>query len=318
MRVFSFSKVIYDGYPSLDLLLFMIRQKYRRIFVFFDLIPDLIKYAFGLVSLEKVYNHFYTIILNNITVSELMLFKVNNIHKVDLEGFGIMPNSKDDLIISLEPSFIVDFFVNRNEYQVLCTDYDVRTRKVLREDWLTCNRTSVLKKIGVSYIKSLFIYSFKETDMMNIAEYTFVYRDHNLIELNRYDANLNDRLMFNILNNKFIIFVSVLAALGIVTMILALIFSAITLPMLAWIYTFIIWSVCSYFAVTRIFNGKNFTGKYIIKYIISILPLFLFQLTFLLLFYVLIGFWFWSTYIVGCILSFVLIIFFIRFYPIND
>lgn len=318
MRVISFGKVIYDGYPSLDLFIFMIKQKFTRIFVFFDLIPVLLKYVFGLTSFVKVYSHFYTIILNNITVSELMLFKVNNIHKVDLEGFGLKPNNKNDLIISLEPSFIIDFFINRNEYQVLCTDYDVRTRKVLREDWLASNRIKVLKKVGVSYINQLFIYSFKETDMMNIAEYTFVYREHNLIELNQYEANLFDRLLFNVFNHKFIIFSSFIILLGLITSLLAIGLSFFASPLLAWIYSFIVWAVLGYLMAIKVFNERTFTGKYIIPFAISVLPTFLCQLLFFMLFYVLIGFWFWSTQLLAFLLSLPFLIFIVRFYPMND
>ncbi|MDR3215462.1 MAG: hypothetical protein LBT75_04200 [Bacilli bacterium] len=317
MRVITFSKVIYDGYPSVDLFLFLIKQKYSRIFAFFDIIPDLFLYAFGRISTVQLYSHFYSIVLDNITVSELMHFKVNNIHKVDLEGFGLKPNCKDDLIISLEPSFIVDFFINRTEYQVLCTEFDVRTRKVLREDWLTSNRLNVIKHIGVSYINQLFIYSFKETDIMNISEYTFIYRDHQLIELRKYESNIFDRIMYNILNRKIITFYAFAFLIGIITSFIALGLTSFGNPILAWAYSFIIWMILTYLMATRIINEKRFTSKYIVPFLISITPCFLFQLFWVLLFQVLLGFYTVVNIPIAGILSYFLLIFFVKFYPFD-
>ncbi|MDH6603676.1 hypothetical protein OKW23_000817 [Bacilli bacterium PM5-9] len=314
MRIFSFSRVIYDGYLTLDLFVFVIRQKMTRIFDFFVLFPDIINFLLKRIDSTKMFEKFYYILLSSITVSELNLFKVNNIHKIDLEGFGIVKDNPKDVIVTGEPSFLVDLFINRNKYNVICTEYDLHSRKVVGKLCLHRHKIEKMKRAGINYINQLFIFSFKEKELMKMADYILVYRDEEVIEYDSYRATLKDRLFYNITNKKLITYCFLAFFWLLVMIIISSILSFFVDAVASYLIGYILWFIATYISTVMYVNNEHFTIDHALNYILGIIPNFLLQLLFVLIFCSIIGLHSWFVILIGGLLAFPLLIFMTRFY----
>ncbi|WP_423363685.1 hypothetical protein [Mycoplasma sp. P36-A1] len=314
MRVFSFSKVIYDGYLSIDLMFFIIKLKPRRLFSFLTLIPDLIKYLLKMINSTKLANHFYEVLLSNLTVSDLNLFKVSNIHKLDLGGFGV---GKEDLIITGEPAFLLELFINRNQYNCLCTEYDLRNREIIGGLNMGNNKILNLKKYKINHINQLFIYNFRDKALMKMADYILVYRDHEVIDYDQYEMRLKDMILYNSTNKKWLSFL----ILSLATMVLAVVSAEILtifLPLLeAFLIGFFLWICVTYYLTTTFINEQPFNFDNIVGYIIGIIPNFLTALLIVLSLGVFIGFNVGIVMLLAGIISFPMLIFVLRFYKFD-
>lgn len=313
MRVYSFNRVIYDGVLTRDLIFFFIRQKHSRFFKLFSLIPLLIGYVFKKNTALNILESVYAIILNEISISELELFKATNLHKVDLKGFGIVKDNPNDIIVTMEPTFLVDLFINRNKFNVICTGYDIRSRKIIGDLCVDAEKVRRLKLVGIHKIEQLFIYSFEEKELMGLANYIFVYRHSQVIELDLYKPNLIDRISYNFLNHKLITFLTTAFILGFVISILATIFTLFTNIVSSFIIWYIIYFiVITILGITYLIKTK-FSFKVLASYMLGFLPNFLFLLLIVIIFGLLLGIPNGFTLIIGFIVAFPFMIYLATF-----
>lgn len=315
MRVFSFNKVIYDGYLTADLLLFVIKNKPTRVIDFFKIIPMLIMFALGGRSSKEVLERFYKILLSDITITELELFKANNIYKLDLRGFGV---ERNDIITTMEPDFLVELFLDRKEYRLICTNYDLRNYKISGELAEGKELIRELKGDGVTGIEQLFIYSFKEKTLIEIAESVFIFRGHVLIDFNTYDGTLKDRIWNSILHRKAVSFIFITLSTLIITIALSMFFSAISDVVRAFIFGYLLWILGSYLLVVQFVFKKTAGIKSAFNYIASFLPNFLLQLFLIILITVVIGFDSSIVLLVTGIITYPLLIFALKFFDFED
>jgi hypothetical protein len=311
MRVFSFNKVIYDGYLSADLFFYIIRNKPTRIIDFFTMIPMLIMFVIGKLSSKQVLERFYKILLSEITITELELFKANNIYKLDLKGFGV---ERNDIITTMEPDFLVELFLDRKKYRIICTKYDLRNHEIcgdLAEGKELINR---LKEEGVTMIEQLFIYSFKEETLIEIAESVFIFRGHVLIDFNTYDGTLKDRIWNSMLQRKALSFIFISFITLIITIIISIVLSAISDVVRAFIFSYLIWILASHFLVMQFVFKKSMDVRSAINYLASFLPNFLLQLFLIILITMLIGFDSSVVLLVVGVVTYPLLIFTFKFF----
>lgn len=317
MRVFVFNKVIYDGYLSVDLFLFVIRQKFSRIFAFLHLFPDFIKFVLRKIDISEFAENFYKILLDNITVSELNLFKVSNINKIDLDGFGITKDNPNNLIVTAEPSFLIDLFINRNKYQVICTNYDIRTRKIVNRLCLHENKIKELRDVNIHSIDQLYIYSFQEKEMMNIANIILVYRDHELISYDSYEGTLKDSAIYDIAKRKLLIYLTIAIFWFVISFIIAVILSLSGSGIAAFIISYFIWVIASYVSTVIYVNEESFNMDHIIGYLLGVIPNFLLICFLVIIFTGILGLYPWFVFLVSGIIAFPLLFFLTRFYKFD-
>jgi hypothetical protein len=314
MRIFIFNKVIYDGYLTLDLIAFFIKQKFSRVFVFRALIPDFLKFLFRRSDITQLLEKVYAIILSNVSINEINLFKVSNIHKIDLKGFGISPDNKKDIIVTWEPSFLIDIFIDRNHYNVICTEYDLHTRKIDGELCFYDEKIRRLKQVGINKIDQLFIYSFEEKQLLNIADYIFVYRDHELIDYDNYEGNLRDRVTYNMANLKLVsyLFIAITSFIGMI--LVAGVASFFIDVVASFLIGYICWFIVTYILTVTYVNRQYFSTDHLLGYTLGIIPNFLLQLFFVILLCAIVGLPTGLIVFLGAIVSFPLLIFLIKFY----
>lgn len=304
MRVYSFNRVIYDGVLTRDLIFFFIRQKFSRFFKLLVLLPLVIGYIFKKTKVVDILEKLYEIILNEISISELELFKATNLYKVDLKGFGIIKDNPNDIIISVEPTFLIDLFINRNKFNVICTGYDIRARKIIGNLCVDAEKVRRLKLVGIYKIEQLFIYSFEEKEVMGMANYIFVYRHSQVIELDAYKPNLIDKLSYNFVNHKLITFLTAAFILGLTTSILATIFTIFMNVLDSFILWYIIYFIVITFLGIKYLMERKFDVKVLLAYLLGFLPNFLFLLLIIIIFGMLIGIPNGFTLILGFIIAF--------------
>lgn len=315
MRVFNFSKVIYDGYLSIDLMLFMIRIKPMRVFSFLALIPYLVKYLLRMISSTKLANQFYDVLLSNLTVSDLNLFKVSNVHKIDIDGFGI---DKNDVIVTGEPGFLVDLFVNRQQYNVICTEYDLRNRQIVGELNMAKRKVVSLHKHRIHHIRELFVYSFKEKEILKMADYIFVYRDHEVIDYDNYEMTLKDMLTYYATSKRWVAFVFLAFAVMVVAVIAGEILTLFMPIIQAYLVSFFLWVCLTYYATVTYIKKQPFNFDNILGYLLGVAPTFLMATFVVLALGVLIGFNAGVVMLLAGIFSLPFIIFMLRFYHFEN
>lgn len=301
----------------MDLVAFIIKQKYSRIFDFFGLIPLALKYVFKAIDIKTFMETFYNVVLKSITISELNLFKVQNMHKIDLSGFGIEEDSSNDYIITAEPSFLIDLFINRRRYNVICTDYDLRTRKIADDVCLNSDKVDKLKANGIDTIHQLFIYSFKEKQLMDMAEFIFVYRDHSVIEFDSYEGTLKDKIFNNITNSKLITY----AAIALLSSLAMIVFSGILTMFMsvfnAFVIGYIFWIGITFTFLGLLCENNKIAIRKFPFYLLAILPHFLLQVLLVLVFGQIIGLYGWVVVLVNYLIALPLLIFIVRFYKFD-
>lgn len=311
MRVFSFNKVIYDGYLSADLFFHVIRNKPTRIIDFLQIIPTLIMFAIGRLTSKQVFEKFYKLLLSDITITELELFKANNIYKLDLRGFGV---ERNDFITTMEPDYLVDLFLDRKKYRIICTKYDLRNYKIIGELAEGKELLRRLEEEGVMEIEQLFIYSFKEKSLIEIAASVFIFRGHVLIDFNTYDGTLRDRIWNSLLHRKTVSFIFITFITLIITIAMSMFFSAISDVTRAFILGYLLWILGSYFLVMQFVFKSGISFRSAFRYIASFLPNFLLQLFLIILVTMLIGFNSSIVLLIVGIVTYPLLIFALKFF----
>lgn len=318
MRVFNFTKVIYDGHPSLDLFTFFVKQKYTRIFKFFVLLKPILMWVTKKGTMEDIMNVFYQIILDEITISELELFKSSNAHKVDLAGFGIVKDTDDYVIITSEPAFIVDLFINRNKFNVICTEYDARSRKIIGKLCINEEKIRRLHQVGITAIKELYIYSFQDKALMKISERIFIYRHAHLIEFETYEVTLNDRIRYSLLTYNFFAFlvftIVTTGALFIISGILSIFMEPLIALTLGYLITLALNFLINYHYKTIHQN----TLSMVFGYLLSFLPNYLFLFFVVLILSVILPVPVWLVILVFNLIAFPLLAFVVRFLKFQD
>lgn len=318
MRVFNFTKVIYDGNASLDLFIFFVKQKYSRIFSFFKLLGPIFMWVTKRGSMKDIMELFYQIILADITISEIELFKVTNAHKVDLEGFGIIKDTNDYVIITSEPTFIVDLFINRNKFNVICTEFDTRSFKIIGKLCVGEEKLNRLRQVGINAIKELYIFSFQEKALMKISEQILIYRNAHLIEFETYEVTLYDRIRYSLLTYNFFAFLMfTIVSMGVV-FILSTIFSFGTNPIVAFSIAYLI-ALALNFIINYHYKTINQTSiNAVIGYFLTFLPNYLFLLFAVLVLSVILPVPLWLVVLVFNVIAFPLIAFVVRFLQFQD
>ncbi|MEG0284080.1 MAG: hypothetical protein RR543_02500 [Erysipelotrichales bacterium] len=317
MKVYSFSKVIYDGYLSMDLFLFMIRQKFSRIFKFMGLIPSMFAFFIKHITMSELMERFYKVVSDNITVSELNMFKVNSMHKVDLVGFGITPDDKDCLIITGEPSFLIDLFIDRSHYTVICSEYNLQTSRFDGKVNLEKYKGDNLRAMGIARISQLFVHSLKDQSLLKMSDYIFIYRGSTIIDYSTYKPKLRDRIDYGIMNKSALIF-TILSLVTMLFMVLvASIVSIFVDPVLTYVVAYLIWSIVIY-SIASSFNKETpQKGNSIITFYVALVPNFLAILVLILIFKVGIGIASGVVFLLAGLVAFPLLAFIIRFYQIK-
>jgi hypothetical protein len=311
MRVFSFNKVIYDGYLSADLFFYVIRNKPTRIIDFLKIIPTLIMFAVGRLTSKQVFEKFYKLLLSDITITELELFKANNIYKLDLRGFGV---ERNDFITTMEPDYLIDLFLDRKKYRIICTKYDLRDYKIIGELAEGKELLRRLEEEGVMEIEQLFIYSFKEKSLIEIAASVFIFRGHVLIDFNTYDGTLRDRVWNSLLHRKTVSFIFITFISLIITIVMSMFFSAISDVIRAFILGYLLWILGSYFLVMQFVFKTGISFRSAFDYLASFLPNFLLQLFLIILITMLIGFNSSIVLLIVGIVTYPLLIFALKFF----
>jgi len=317
MRVFSFNGVIYDGYLTYDLITFVLKQRFSRVFKFKVLIPDLISFLLRRTDITQFLEKVYKVLLDNVTVSEINLFKVNNIHKIDLEGFGIVKDNPNDIILTWEPSFLVDLFINRNKYNVICTEYDLHTRKIIGKVCVHEDKIATLRKHGIDHINQLFVYSFKEKELLSMADYVFVYRDHELIEYEAYEGTMRDQITYSVTNQRLISYVFIAFISLLFMFVFATIAAFFVDGVFAFLLGYIMWFSMTYIVTLTYVNKKTFTVDHLFNYFLGIIPNFLLQLFLVIVFCEIIGLYSWFVILISSLLAFPLLVFLLKFYKFD-
>jgi hypothetical protein len=284
MRVFAFTKVIYDGNLTLDYILFSIKSSPKRIFSYLAMMPLLLRYLLKQISLTDLANIFYRVLLTNITYSELQLFKINNRYKVDLEGFGINDNENmQDIILTSEPSFLVELFIDRSKYKVICTEYDIKNYKIIGLVNAGKEKLERLRKSGVNRITYFYVYNFKEKDVFRICDFVLIYRNDTAYAFEDYQMTLKDYLWHNFTNQKWLLYLLLALLVGIFTIIGAT-FLSLAIPIIeAYIITFALWlCITYYFTVTNI-KKENLNMYNVLGYLRGLIPCLLIGALFVLL-----------------------------------
>ncbi len=317
MRVFSFNKVIYDGYLSYDLFAFVIKQRFFRIFKMVNLIPFLVLYILKRIELKRVAEKFYELLLEDLTITELNLFKASNLYKVDLSGFGIVKDNPKDIIVTAEPSFLIDLFINRNKYNVMCTEYNLRNRSIAGGLCVEDVKLQVLKANNITRIQQLYIYTFREKTLMKISDLIFIYRNHELIEYDTYVATLKDKLYYSLVNQKTIIYLGIASILFVGATIFSFLLSFVIEPIQAFLIAYLSWYVVSFLINLTYIDEKNFTTTKLISYSLGILPHFLFSLLLFITFSVIIGFYFWLVMLIVALITLPMLVFVASYYKFD-
>lgn len=317
MRVFSFNKVIYDGYLSYDLFAFIIRQRLSRIFKMFNLFPLLVLYILKRIPLKQVVEKFYELLLNDLTITELNLFKASNLHKIDLSGFAIVKDNPKDIIVTAEPSFLIDLFINRNKFNVMCTEYNLRNLSINGELCFEDIKLKVLNANNINRIQQLYIYDFKEKALMKMSDLIFVYRNHELIEYDTYHANLKDNIYYALLNQIVIIYLGISSSLFVLTAAFSVILSLLIEPSQAFFIAYLSWFVASFLIALTYIEEKTFTFKKLKDYSLGILPHFLLALLLFIILSAMLGLYFWLVMLIIAILTTPMLAFVVTFYKFD-
>lgn len=311
MRVFTFGRVVYDGILSVDFFLFILKQHPFLIVDIVGLIPHYLKLLFSQSSEKALLNKFYNILLGECTTLELEHFKLEHIHKMDLVGFAI---DKNDLIITTEPSFLINIFINRDEHKVICNEFDLHLGHFKGPFINSSNKSSLLKKLGLGKIKDLFIYSFREKGLMEMANNIYIYRDHKIIDFDSYTCILRDRILYNMGSFKLVSFFIVNFLVSILTFIVANVVNIYTNDMtISFLIAYVTWLLVTFGIMTMLILNERFSLTNLAKYTAGVLPNFLFQVILLILLYYIIAIPTVITFSLMCILSAPLLLFIIKF-----
>ncbi|MGL4383598.1 MAG: hypothetical protein ACRCTA_07770, partial [Bacilli bacterium] len=286
MRVLNFDKVVYDGYATLDLFIYIIKSKPTKIFKLLKLIPRLFLFLIKRIDDRKLVEDFYILLLQNITISELEVYKINNISKLDLVGFGIDQN---DVIVTGEPAFLIDLFIDRTQYKVICTEYDLHNSLISEDICIGENKAKSLIANGIEQITQLFVANLKEKEIMQMADDIFIYRDHEVFDIDTYKPRLKDRIFYNISNTNTIIFV----ILSLFTMFLALLIQMVTSyffeGVLSYLLGYIFWLVSLYPLFVTLVHKQLFSLDYLGNFILGFLHNFLLQFILIVIFNKILG-----------------------------
>lgn len=281
MRILSFTKVIYDGNVTFDLVCFILRYHPTKFFQLLKLIPSFLKYITLFKGETEFISEFYSVLLKNITASDLKHFQITNSHKVDLEGFDV---TKQDIIVTGEPLFIVQLFIPTDEYNVIATRFDVKEMKIVGEYCYRDEKIRRLNEVGIKTIDQLFIYNFREKKLLEMSRNIFVYRGHNLIDFDTYVGRFSDKLLYSVTNEKFVAFMSFFTISAFAGFILTNLI-AIFIPLLySFIIVFIIWLITNYITTTKYILKRKYDIKSFGKFSLSLLPCFLVQVLMILIF----------------------------------
>jgi len=312
MRVFSFTRVIYDGNLTIDLVLFLIKNKPRRLFDFLALLPDVIKYLFRKIDDTQLANRFYRVLLNDITVSDLNLFKVNNMYKIDLDGYGL---DKDSVILTGEPSFLIDLFINRTKYKVICTEYDLRERSIIGKLNMGKQKVENLKANGINHISVYYISSFKEKGVMKMSDLVIVYRNKDAIDFDyKYKMTPKDYLHHSLNNKNWILYVILAIVSMLVCMVIATFLTLIMPIIQAYLVSFFLWLCATYYLTVTYILKQPFNIDKVLGYILGVIPSVLLGALLVLIFGSLLHFPSFLVLLFSSLLSLPLLVFELRFY----
>lgn len=317
MRVFSFNRVIYDGNLSFDLFVFIIKQKFSRIFKMVYIIPFIFLYMLRRIEIKRLIEIFYELLLHDLTITELNLFKTTNLYKIDLGGFGIVKDNPNDIIVSSEPSFLIELFINRNKYNVICTEYDIRRRKIYGEFCVDKEKIKILNAHNINHVQQLYIYTFKDKGLMKISDYIFIYRNHELIEYETYKPDIKDKLYYNIFNQNLIVYLGLSLLLTIALGIISIFLSFFINPMETFIIYYIAWVAISFYIMLNYIDRKRISVDRVKNYLLGILPNFLMSVFLIMLFVQSIGIIYSLVGLLILLISFPLLIFVARFYKFD-
>jgi len=276
MKVCLFTRVIYDGNLTLDFVLYLLRLKPYRIFSYLSLLPDLVLYLLNKITPTQLANKFYKVVLRGIGDEEYQLFKINNKYKIDLTGFDM---EQGDIILTGEPSFLVDSFIDRTKYKVICTEYDIEKRAIIGELNMGHQKLENLKKNHVHTITMLFVNSFKDSELIRKALVTLVVRNHEIIQFEQYDEdqpvyqmNFTDYIQHSLTNRKWLLYAILSIAAMFLCMIIAL-FLSINIPIIeAYIVSFFLWICITYYVTVTHIKEQNFNLNNVQGYLLGIVP----------------------------------------------
>lgn len=314
MRVFSFNRVIYDGQLTLDLFAFVIRQKFSRIFKMAYVIPFVLLYILKRIEIKRLVEIFYELLLSDLTITELNLFKTSNLYKIDLSGFGIVKDNPNDVIVSSEPSFLIELFIDRNKYNVICTEYDIRTRKIQGEFCADEIKGDILKRHNINRIQQLYIYTFKDKSLMKISDLIFIYRNHELIEYDTYNPNIKDKLYYNIFNQNLIIYLGISLLLLISVGLISIILSFFIDSFIAFLIGYMLWAILSFYVILKYIDRKKFNISKAVEYLLGLIPHFLLSLFLVILLVKTVGLMYALVTFIIIVISFPMLAFVSKFY----
>ncbi len=208
MNIYDFDGTIYDGDSSRDFFKYCISINKKCLLILPKLIIMIILYCLKIIEKEKLKSVFFSFIKYFDDIDKVVIDFWNK-KNYRLKDFYIKQHKADDIIISASPEFLLRPVAKKYKFELIATNVDKKTGKIIGFNCHGKEKVLRLKKIGITNCKYFYSDSYSDEPMKEIAKKAYLIRKNKIIEWDKYEPGRKEKVFKLFFSRDFITFIAI-------------------------------------------------------------------------------------------------------------
>jgi HAD superfamily phosphoserine phosphatase-like hydrolase len=173
INVYDFDGTIYDGDSTIDFVKYCFKKKKKTLIVLPRFIVSCFLYILKVHDKDTLKSNLFRII---IFIDDLDKFVDDfwNTHEKNIKSFYRKQKTKNDLIVSASPTFLLNNISKRERFRLIATEVDLKTGKIIGKNCHGEEKVKRIKKEGIKSINNFYSDSESDLPLAKMAKKAFL------------------------------------------------------------------------------------------------------------------------------------------------